>query len=244
METRNKKNILGLGLFIVGALLFFFNRNGSQDMTSDKAHSKHNSESHSTDTIESNASHDSKNTSNDTSRVTSTFSNIQLSSTDQKQLKTISEILASRNDNDPRINTELKNLSPDLKIALMEKYKTFKPEQRNEKGMMAFLVSRDLKSVEDLELLKVVFEEPSCLSLADCSKASVDQDPHLVSTENMTLVYPQMATLYQIEQKLKSGSIQDSKFRQDIRNYLSKAASHEVPTIKNKAQSLLDQYKF
>lgn len=164
-----------------------------------------------------------------------------LSLQEQKQLKTIYEILNSKNDNDPRIDSELKNLSFNLKENLMLKYKKMKPEMLNEKGFLAFLVSREAQHPEDLDLLMTVFEDSPCLSLADCSFAEKQVDPHHSENDNVTLNYPQLSTLYQIEQKLNTNSLSPS-MKNEYKSFLIKAANYPVDTVSNKAKSIIKKY--
>ena len=125
-----------------------------------------------------------------------------LGATDVATLETIEAVVKSKNDNDPRINTELKSLSPDVHQALYAKYKAFPAEDRNNRGLVVFLIARDLKSVADLDFLKKVYAESPCLSLEDCKNVGSD-DAHFSGTNQTTMNYPQFAGLYQLEKQLE-----------------------------------------
>ena len=118
-----------------------------------------------------------------------------LSPADQKKLSTFKEIIDSKNDNDPRIDTELDHLSPELKAALEKDYSATAPEKLNHRGTIVFLVGRSLDSVEDVQFLSQVLMEKPCLSLENCSKEVREEDPeqrHHDTMNQTTLNYPQL----------------------------------------------------
>lgn len=171
-------------------------------------------------------------------------SKVNLSKEDEAKLQVVQDIMRSKNDNDPRFNNELKNLSPSLKLALAEEYLELSAEKRNEKGTLVFLVSREIKSIEDTELLKKIYEEAPCLSMEDCKQLPTSRDPHHANTEEISLNYPQLVALFQIESQLASGNpiFQDPRMRQEIKSTLEKAMSFGVPRVKNKAQEIIEKY--
>ena len=71
----------------------------------------------------------------------------------------LEEILKSKNDNDPRLDKDLSDLSLHFHKALYSKYQSLKPEDRNGRGTLVFLVARDLKNSADIEFLQKVYEE-------------------------------------------------------------------------------------
>jgi len=117
----------------------------------------------------------------------------------------LEEILASRNDNDPRLDTELRYLDTEAKSTFQKRYADYAPERRNERGTIVFLLGRNLSDSKDFAFLKSVVTEAPCLSLGDCSKAAEAGDPHLESAAEVTLAYPQLVALKQIENFLKNG---------------------------------------
>jgi hypothetical protein len=121
---------------------------------------------------------------------------------DLKTLKIFDEIIASRNDNDPRLDTEFRNLSPAAKAMLRDRYRNYQREKRNERGTVVFLLGRNLTSAEDMAFLREVLSEPPCRSMKDCEKdpangeaSSLHQD---MGTE-ISLAYPQVVVLKSIE---------------------------------------------
>lgn len=118
-----------------------------------------------------------------------------LSPSDRQKLSILKEIFASKNDNDPRMDSELVRLSPELKTAMMQTYQALPVEKRNERGTIAFLIGREIKSNEDVQFLKSILMEKPCLSLSDCSKsasASSAEDAHLDGMNETTANYPQL----------------------------------------------------
>ena len=127
-----------------------------------------------------------------------------------RSLRVLNEVLASKNDNDPRLDQEFRKLSPELKLALRAKYENLSLEDRNGRGTIVFLLGREISTPEDLEFLHAVLSEPPCLSLSDCAKETVesrggDEDSSLgVST---TLAYPQLVGLVSLDKLLsKAGA--------------------------------------
>lgn len=134
----------------------------------------------------------------------------QASARDLAQAKAVDEILATRNDNDPRLDTELRQLSTAGKALLRARYATLLNEKRNERGTLVFLVGRELSTADDVRFLHQVLTEAPCLSLADCSRedtASVSPaERHWEGPNETTLAYPQIVALKQIEAFLRSPS--------------------------------------
>jgi hypothetical protein len=123
---------------------------------------------------------------------------------DQRKLLVLDEILKSKNDNDPRLDTEFKQLSPELKRAMTRYYQVIPDEQRNERGTIAFLYARAMTGPQDTEFLTTVLMEKPCLSLADCSKPASGGDrehAHLEGLEETTSNYPQLTAIRQAVQR-------------------------------------------
>ena len=159
-----------------------------------------------------------------------------------KKLQVLEEILKSKNDNDPRLDTEFKNLSPEMKKALESQYEKRPEEDRNGRGTIAFLVAREISGPEDLEFLSSVLREEPCLSLADCKQTNPsEKDAHLGGVDDLTMNYPQIVVLNQIEKWLgepKSSQL-DSQMLQTVEATLNAALASSVPMISEKAESLL-----
>lgn len=133
----------------------------------------------------------------------STSSVVHPTPADFQQLHVLEQVLASKNDNDPRLDKDLRALTPAAKSLMRGRYGTTAPEKRNQRGTIVFLVGRELSSADDVNFLHSVLNEPPCLSLSNCSnedKASMASDDHHHDGMNeVTLAYPQLVALKSIE---------------------------------------------
>lgn len=168
----------------------------------------------------------------------------QLQNDDLKKWHVFESILNSKNDNDPRVDQELKQISPNLKAALIEKYASLPAENRNDRGLISFLIARDLNSVADTDFLKKVFEEPPCLSLADCKTIGSD-DPHHSGINQTTLNYPQLAALYQIEKRITEHPeiLNNPLLREGLVADLRQAEASPVPAVQQKASQIRSRFQ-
>lgn len=129
-----------------------------------------------------------------------------ITSSDQAKAKLLDEVLAGRNDNDPRLDREFNALTMGAKALLQMRYTAAVPEKRNERGTIVFLLGRNLTSESDFEFLKQVLNEPPCRSLSDCQKempgSTAADDLHHEAGTEVTLAYPQLVALKSIERYL------------------------------------------
>jgi hypothetical protein len=118
---------------------------------------------------------------------------VPITANDRKLLGELNQILASKNDNDPRLDTDFRHLSPGTKQLLLGRYQELPVESRNERGTIVFLIGRDLNRPEDCQFLADVTSEQPCLNLADCKKppSHTDEDVHEEAAISITLAYPQ-----------------------------------------------------
>ena len=167
-----------------------------------------------------------------------------LSQAEQKLWNHFEEILASRNDNDPRVG-DLKNLSPEFRKSLFEKYNSLKPEDRNSRGFIVFLIAKDIRSASDLEFLQKVYQEPPCFSLENCSGGVADEDPHTAGVNQTTLNYPQLAGLYQLERQLETNPnlLKDPSLRAGVLATLKQAEAFPVPVIRQRAEQIRNKFR-
>jgi hypothetical protein len=163
----------------------------------------------------------------------------KLSGDDLKNYQTFDAILKSKNDNDPRLDQDLKHQSAAVRNAMIEKYAQLAPEDKNGRGLIAYMISRDAQSAEDLQFMKSVFDQPPCLSLADC-KSTGPADPHFSTTNQTTLVYDQKVILFQIEKTLTEHPeyLKDPVKREGFVATLRQAESYGVSSIQQKAQEI------
>lgn len=166
-----------------------------------------------------------------------------LSETEKKMWLNLEEILKSKNDSDPRVK-DLTNLSADFRKALTNKYASLKMEDRNGRGFIVFLISKDLKSVSDLEFLQKVYQEQPCLSLENCAVTSRDDHPHNSGVDQTTMNYPQLVALYQLDKQLtaKPELINDPAMRAGILATLRQAESFPVPAVHDRAEQIRKKY--
>lgn len=166
-----------------------------------------------------------------------------LSNPEQKLWLTLAEILKSKNDSDPRVG-DLKNLSTEFRKALSDKYSSLKMEDRNGRGFIVFLISKDLKSASDLEFLQKVYQESPCLSLENCGVTSRDDNPHNAGVDQTTMNYPQLVALYQIDKQLEANPqmLNDPAMRAGILATLKQAEAFPVPVVHDRAEQLRKKY--
>lgn len=159
------------------------------------------------------------------------------------QIAVFEEILKSNNDNDPRLDTVLKKLSPETKSALFERYEKIKPEDRDGRGLVVFLIARDISSDADVEFLQKVFQEQPCFSLGDCKNTGSDE-PHFSGVNETTLNYPQFAGLFQLESQLamRPELLQNPRFKMQLESLLKQAENFPVPAISDKAAEMKKRF--
>jgi len=161
-----------------------------------------------------------------------------------QKLAELEEILRSNNDNDPRLDGDFNELSPQTKELFRRKYAQTPQEDRNARGTIVFLLGRNLDSAEDWAFLRAVVGEPPCLSLADCSRkdASPSSDPHHEGGLAVTLAYPQMVALKQVERVLEGIRRSSGRGRgpalQEARSILRIAQSSREPMVGETASEI------
>ena len=125
-----------------------------------------------------------------------------LSAQDLKKLELFKAVIESGKDNDPRVDKELKDLSPALKNALREEYQKLPKEHRNGRGFIAFLIGRSLADISDVTFLEQVVNEEPCLSFKDCSTPGPMYEEAEEHSTNVTLNYPQIVASRMLKQNL------------------------------------------
>lgn len=126
------------------------------------------------------------------------------------KVTTLKEILNSKNDNDPRLDTEFKNLSNTDKDALVGMYNDMKPESLNGKGTIAFLIGREMTRPEDAEFLKNILSEEPCLSMENCGLTNAGDDPHMDNVNDVSLNYPQIVALNRIKNYIQTQDLKSA----------------------------------
>ena len=123
------------------------------------------------------------------------------------KLKTLEEIMRSRNDNDPRLDRDFNALSPEAKRLFRKKYREIPAERRNERGTIVYLLGGgNLRAAEDWAFLREVAAEPPCLSLSDCSRKPKPGGGEEAAGDEVTLAYPSLVALKQAERALEAAA--------------------------------------
>jgi hypothetical protein len=120
------------------------------------------------------------------------------------KLKTLDEILRSKNDNDSRLDRDFNDLSSETKRLFRAKYHGIPAERRNERGTVVYLLGRNLREPEDWAFLREVAAEPACLSLSDCSKKPAPGGDEEAAGDEVTLAYTSLVALKQAQHALES----------------------------------------
>ena len=171
---------------------------------------------------------------------------VELSEGEKKKLQVLAEIFKSKNDNDPRMDQDLKNLSEGLKAALRNQYSETKMESRNERGTIAFLIGRELSegrgSAADIEFLKNILLEKPCMNLLDCSKPAASataEEQHLEGIHETTAHYPQLMDLRYLKQAIESGNLSAAN-REAVIAALDAARNSPNARVVQEVQSILE----
>ncbi|MCM2322648.1 MAG: hypothetical protein NDJ90_05255 [Oligoflexia bacterium] len=168
-------------------------------------------------------------------------SQLALDAKSAQQLRVLNEILVTRNDNDPRLDRELKGFSPEGKAALRARYAELPPEDLNGRGTIVYLLGREAATARDMEFFQQVLAEPPCLSLASCSKeppASASTDLHHEATNEITLAYPQLVALKSLEASLSGEGRLDEPAREAARKAIEAGKASGNPVVAAKAAQL------
>ena len=121
-------------------------------------------------------------------------------------VRALEEVLASRDDNNPRLDRDFNALSAEDKAAFRKKYREIPAERRNERGTIVYLLGKNMASAEDWAFLREVAGEPPCRSLADCAKPPAGESEEGGVGDDVTLAYPSLVALKQAERALDAGT--------------------------------------
>jgi hypothetical protein len=125
---------------------------------------------------------------------------------DRTQADTLESVLEAHNDNDMRLDTDLKVLSAGAKELFRQKYEKISAEKRNERGTVIFLLGRNITHELDLAFMSKVLAEPPCRSMQNCaSDPPHSSDIHGDNGVDVTLAYPQLQALKSLERVLEAG---------------------------------------
>jgi hypothetical protein len=159
-------------------------------------------------------------------------------------LAELNSILEAGDDNDPRLDTDFNALTPQTKRLFRQRYSQAPAEQRNTRGTIVMLLGENLDSPEDWAFLRSVLSEPPCQSLEDCSHPAASK--HQENGMRVTLAYPQMVALTQVEDRLKEarqpGGQGQGAAVQEAVQALRVAKASPVPAVSELAGELMARY--
>ncbi len=117
-------------------------------------------------------------------------------------------------------------------------YTHLKPELRNEKGTILYLLGKNLNTPEDFDFLTQVLAEPQCQSLNDCTKTDGPTSTHTdqASSIAVTLAYPQMVTLTILAQYRKEHP--DSPYQERVKTLLDLSKNSPAQPVRELATVL------
>ena len=167
----------------------------------------------------------------------------RFSAFEKKQWAAFNTILKSKNDNDPRLDSDLKKLSQTLSQALMQKYDSLPHEDRGGRGLITFLIARNFATADEADFLKKVFAETPCLSLGNCQTTS-EQNPHNSGVDSTTLIYPQQSVLYMIEKQLAENPkrLDNTDYRAGVTQIITQAENYPIASVRDKAKSIKQKF--
>ena len=146
-----------------------------------------------------------------------------------EKVAVLDEVLAARNDNDPRLDLAFRELTPEAKEAFRARYRAMAREKLNERGTIVYLLGREVKTPEDARFLREVALEPPCGSLRDCRRPATEEDPEMSAVNDVSLSYPQMMALKSMESYLKRND-RDPEISREFLSAVEKAkASLSAP---------------
>jgi hypothetical protein len=159
----------------------------------------------------------------------------QMSESAVRQAKILDQILASKNDDDPRLDSDLRHLDEESKTVFRAKYRALPPEKHNERGTIVFLLGRNLTTAQDYSFLKEVLSEPPCLGVTDCSKPTESgaSDDHQSNATAIVLLYPQLTALK---------ALQKSPPATELAPGIREAALAAVSAARASRSTLVSQY--
>jgi hypothetical protein len=151
------------------------------------------------------------------------------------QLQVLGEILDSKNDNDPRLDQELRELNAETKSQFRAKYQSLPLEKRNQRGLIVFLLGRNLTESVDFDFVQSVLSEAPCLSMANCAEPSPNATG---SGVGISAAYPQLVALESLSGYLKKLDMPE-QLHARAWSLLVAAQKSKVAEVQNQALKLV-----
>lgn len=165
---------------------------------------------------------------------------VQPTNTTDQKVKILDDIFASKNDNDPRLDSEFKNLSAEDRQQLERKYAEQPKEKLNERGTLVFLLGREINNSRDMAFLRSVASETPCMDFNNCSRLSEGARDEHENIDDVTLAYPQVVALKSIGNFLNGGS-HDQQMVKMAQEILGDATRSKNDVVRNMALNILNQ---
>jgi hypothetical protein len=143
----------------------------------------------------------------------------------------LKEILASGNDNDPRLDSEFNHLTPSAKTELIAYYESLPSGNSNERGTVVFLLGRNITEPADLVFFKRVLAEGPAQPLAP------EQDG---LPSEMLSVYPQLMAVRALGSAVR-GAQKEPELKNAIRTELEAATQNPSEPVSRQARKALAQ---
>jgi hypothetical protein len=163
-----------------------------------------------------------------------------------ESLAELDAILGSGDDSDPRLDSDFNALSPEAKRLFRQRYSQAPAEERNARGTIVLLLGGNIDSPEDWAFLRSVLSEPPCQSLQDCARAAPASAKHQEGSMKVTLAYPQLVALKQVEGQLeesrKPGGEALGNTAQEAVRVLRIARASAEPKVANLAAEIANRF--
>jgi hypothetical protein len=143
------------------------------------------------------------------------------------KVATLNQVLKDQADNDPRVDKELSRLNQKERLDFRAKYRSLKPEALKNRGLIVYLLGRNIETQGDLDFMAEVLNERSCLSLENCERT--DQKTLSERTFAIQLAFPKLMAVTALKAKLKLRP--SKKMRKAIENILESARGSMNPLI-------------
>jgi hypothetical protein len=118
------------------------------------------------------------------------------------KVATLNQVLKDQADNDPRVDKELSHLNQKERLDFRAKYRSLKPEALKDRGLIVYLLGRNIVTQGDLDFMAEVLNERSCLSLENCERT----DQKTLSERGLAtqLNFPKLVAITALKAKLRS----------------------------------------
>lgn len=139
----------------------------------------------------------------------------------------LNQVLADQSHNDVRVDQELSKLNQKERLDFRQKYRSLRPEALKDRGLIVYLLGRNIETQGDLEFLKEVLNERGCLSLNNC--AITDQETLSQPEIASHLAFPKLMAIAALKGKLAGQN--SKKMREAIEVILQGARNSMNPLV-------------